>query len=365
MGRWLRASGDRGGRRSCWAAAAPRRRRRRRGARDGHRRRPTRPTATARRRPQAQAQPAARRGLRLVQGRQLRVARCTSPRRPATAGACSWSSRAAGSWSCAAAASCRTPFLDLSSKTDGGGEQGLLSMAFAPDYAESGRFYVYYTDNNGDTRVVEYRRASADRADPRSARLVLTQEQPEPNHNGGLVLFGPDGLLYIGLGDGGGGGRPARLARQRAEPRHAAGQDPAHRPAPERRPALPRAALEPVRRALRRARRDLQLRPAQPVALLLRPPHGRPHDRRRRPERDRGDRLRAPRPRQGRELRLAPVRGAQPLHAGRVRARPRPARDRAPAQPRQLLDHRRRGRARPHGWPTCAGATCSATSAAA
>jgi glucose/arabinose dehydrogenase len=98
------------------------------------------------------------------------------------------------------------PFLDLSSKTEAGGEQGLLSMAFAPDYATSGRFYVDYTDNAGDSHVVEYRRASEDRADAGSARQVLFQRQPEPNHNGGLVLFGPDKLLYVGFGDGGGGG---------------------------------------------------------------------------------------------------------------------------------------------------------------
>lgn len=99
-----------------------------------------------------------------------------------------------------------TPFLDIRSKVVSGSEQGLLSMAFAPDYAKSGRFYVDYTDRNGDTRVVEYRRgASGDRARAGSARQVLFQDQPESNHNGGLLLFGPDDLLYIGLGDGGGG----------------------------------------------------------------------------------------------------------------------------------------------------------------
>lgn len=100
------------------------------------------------------------------------------------------------------------PFLDLSGQTSEGAEQGLLSVAFAPDYRRSRRLYVDYTDRNGNTRVVEYRRSarSADRADPRSARLVLAQRQPEANHNGGLVLFGPDGRLYIGLGDGGGAG---------------------------------------------------------------------------------------------------------------------------------------------------------------
>jgi glucose/arabinose dehydrogenase len=98
------------------------------------------------------------------------------------------------------------PFLDISGRVLAGGEQGLLSMAFAPDYAASGRFYVDYTDRDGDTRVVEYRRGSSpDRANPRSARQVLFQSQPESNHNGGLLLFGPDGLLYVGLGDGGGG----------------------------------------------------------------------------------------------------------------------------------------------------------------
>jgi glucose/arabinose dehydrogenase len=99
------------------------------------------------------------------------------------------------------------PFLDISSQVDSDDqEQGLLSMAFAPDYASSGRFYVYFTDSDGDQRVVEYRRASADRADAGSARLVLHMADSESNHNGGLLLFGPGGHLYIGTGDGGGGG---------------------------------------------------------------------------------------------------------------------------------------------------------------
>src|SRR4051794_18150861 len=98
------------------------------------------------------------------------------------------------------------PFLDISSLVTAGEERGLLSLAFAPDYASSGRFYVDYTDSNGDTRIVEYRRKTADAADAGSARQVLFQRQPEPNHNGGLLLFGPDKLLYVGFGDGGGGG---------------------------------------------------------------------------------------------------------------------------------------------------------------
>jgi glucose/arabinose dehydrogenase len=96
------------------------------------------------------------------------------------------------------------PFLDIRSRVTSGGEQGLLSVAFPPDYASSGRFYVYYTDRGAQERIVEFRRASADRADASSARLVLRMADPEPNHNGGLLLFGPDGLMYAGTGDGGG-----------------------------------------------------------------------------------------------------------------------------------------------------------------
>lgn len=98
-----------------------------------------------------------------------------------------------------------TPFLDISSQVVSGGEQGLLSLAFAPDYAQSGRFYVYFTDRGGQQRIVEYRRATADRANAGSARLVLRMADPEPNHNGGLMVFGSDGLMYVGTGDGGGG----------------------------------------------------------------------------------------------------------------------------------------------------------------
>jgi len=99
------------------------------------------------------------------------------------------------------------PFLDISSKISKGGEQGLLSAAFAPDYKTSGKFYVDYTNLNGDTRVVEYRRSSnSNLADPNSARVVLAQAQPQSNHNGGQLAFGPDGYLYISLGDGGGQG---------------------------------------------------------------------------------------------------------------------------------------------------------------
>jgi len=102
-----------------------------------------------------------------------------------------------------------TPFIDLSAKISAGGERGLLSMAFHPDYAHNGFFYVDYTDTQGDTRVERYHvGASANVADPASAQRVLTVAQPYANHNGGLVMFGPDGYLYVGMGDGGSGGDP-------------------------------------------------------------------------------------------------------------------------------------------------------------
>jgi glucose/arabinose dehydrogenase len=102
-----------------------------------------------------------------------------------------------------------SPFLDIASRVRSGGEQGLLSMAFHPDYATNGFFFVYYTDNGGDTRVERYR-VSADPnvADAASMKLILAHDQPYANHNGGLVMFGPDGMFYIGLGDGGSGGDP-------------------------------------------------------------------------------------------------------------------------------------------------------------
>lgn len=99
-----------------------------------------------------------------------------------------------------------TPFLDIRSQVTSGGEQGLLGLVFAPGYAQNGRFYVYFTGKDQKQHVVEYRRATADAADSDSARPVLVMDDPEPNHNGGDMHFGPDKLLYIGTGDGGGGG---------------------------------------------------------------------------------------------------------------------------------------------------------------
>jgi glucose/arabinose dehydrogenase len=95
------------------------------------------------------------------------------------------------------------PFLDIRSLVRSGGEQGLLSVAFHPRYATNRRFYVNYTDLSGDTRVVEYQ--ARDGGDPLRRRELLFVDQPYSNHNGGQLAFGPDGLLYVGMGDGGSG----------------------------------------------------------------------------------------------------------------------------------------------------------------
>ena len=103
----------------------------------------------------------------------------------------------------------RRTFLDIRGEVLAGGEQGLLSVAFAPDYRSSGLFYAYFTTNGGDIAVNEYRRATPKRADAGSARRILTVNHPgQSNHNGGQVQFGPDGFLYAGTGDGGGAGDP-------------------------------------------------------------------------------------------------------------------------------------------------------------
>ena len=91
-----------------------------------------------------------------------------------------------------------------------GGEQGLLSLAFDPDYETNRLFYVDYTDTNGDTRVVEYQ---AGGPAPVRRRELLFVDQPYANHNGGQLAFGPDGRLYVGMGDGGGGGDPENRAQ--------------------------------------------------------------------------------------------------------------------------------------------------------
>jgi glucose/arabinose dehydrogenase len=102
-----------------------------------------------------------------------------------------------------------TPYLDVSSELSGGNEQGLLGLAFHPDFQSNGFAYVNYTDGSGDTRVVRYtERADGVSLDPASAKEILFVDQPFGNHNAGQLLFGPDGMLYIPLGDGGSSGDP-------------------------------------------------------------------------------------------------------------------------------------------------------------
>ena len=109
-------------------------------------------------------------------------------------------------------------FLDIRARVNdpsapGNGERGLLGLAFHPRYQTNGRLYVTYTrrasgSRKGDTVIAEYRRKSFRKADPGSRRVLMVIDQPASNHNGGHLAFGPDGLLYIGTGDGGGGGDP-------------------------------------------------------------------------------------------------------------------------------------------------------------
>jgi glucose/arabinose dehydrogenase len=145
------------------------------------------------------------------------------------------------------------PFLDLSKQVSlGGGERGMFSMEFSPDYVRSGRFYVYFTAKDGDVRITEFNRSSKnpDVADPASARDVLRLKHREhPNHNGGTVVFGPDGKMYIGPGDGGGANDPHRNGQSlgtmlgkllRIEPRPNGGYD-----VPRDNPFVGRAGARP------------------------------------------------------------------------------------------------------------------------
>lgn len=103
-----------------------------------------------------------------------------------------------------------TNFLNVSSLISTGSERGLLGLAFHPQYATNGFFYINYTNTSGNTVIARYTRSSsnADVADAASAQIILTVTQPFSNHNGGCLRFGPDGYLYIGMGDGGSGGDP-------------------------------------------------------------------------------------------------------------------------------------------------------------
>ena len=257
-----------------------------------------------------------------------------------------------------------TPFLDIREQVTAGGEQGLLSLAFAPDYAESGRFYVYFTDDAGDQRIVEYRRARAPTAPTPAPRgSCCGWPTRSPTTTAGCCCSGPTACSTSAPATAAAAATStARAATRRTSARCSARSCASTRAraaagayrVPDGNPFAGRSGARgeiyayglrnPWRFSFDRATGDLV-------------------DRRRRPERVRGDRLRAPRRRARGELRLAPVRGPRALRRRRVRAGPRAAGDRAHARRRQLLDHGRRRRARPGAWPGCAGATCSATSA--
>ena len=109
-----------------------------------------------------------------------------------------------------------TPFLDVSAQTTTDGERGLLGFAPAPDFTTSGTFYIYMTNSAGQIEIRRYRTlgGNRDQADPATADAILTIDHPvNSNHNGGWLAFGPDGLLYMGVGDGGGGGDPPNNAQ--------------------------------------------------------------------------------------------------------------------------------------------------------
>ena len=107
-----------------------------------------------------------------------------------------------------------TPFLDITKQVLSGGERGLLGLAFHPDYRHNGRFFINYTRKpDGATVVAEYHRGATAASASQDERILLIVPQPYPNHNGGMVAFGPDGYLYVGLGDGGSKGDPDNRAQ--------------------------------------------------------------------------------------------------------------------------------------------------------
>jgi glucose/arabinose dehydrogenase len=107
----------------------------------------------------------------------------------------------------------RTTVLDLGGEVKVGAEQGLLGAAFHPDFARNHRLFLHYSDPRGDTRVIEVRVSAGGRAALARRRVLLAVRQPEENHNGGALAFGPDGKLYLGLGDGGGAFDPGENAQ--------------------------------------------------------------------------------------------------------------------------------------------------------
>lgn len=108
------------------------------------------------------------------------------------------------------------PFLNINDRVnDSSNEMGLLGLAFHPSFEQNGYFYVNYTGDGGHTRISRFT-ASGDIADPNSEKVLMVVDQPFPNHNGGVVTFGPDGYLYLGLGDGGAGGDPLKNGQDKS-----------------------------------------------------------------------------------------------------------------------------------------------------
>ena len=171
-------------------------------------------------------------------------------------------------------------FLDIRSRVVCCGEKGFLGIAFPPDYAQTGYFYVTFA-GTGHTWNLEERRVSAtdpDRADPDYKRRLIRVYKPLDYHWAGDMHFGADGYLYVTVGDGGFGGThrgPGRPGQPRPGPGGHLRQDAAHRPAwqPQGGRPLQRPEVEPVRGQEGRPARDLGIRPAEPVALVVRQAH--------------------------------------------------------------------------------------------
>ena len=196
-------------------------------------------------------------------------------------------------------------FLDLSGRISSGGERGLLGLAFHPDYRRNGRFFVNYTDPQGNTVVSEFGISSnPDFANAGSERVLLRQTQPFSNHNGGHLAFSPiDGTLYLGFGDGGSGGDPQNLAQNDGTWLGKILRIDVDDRDPGKEYAVP--SDNPFAGRTNPAARDLGEGAAQPVALLVRQGDRGPLDRRRGAGGVGGDRLAERLVSGGRELRLA------------------------------------------------------------